>query len=121
DLRRLVERRVRMQLDLELAACRLVDVVRELLQVLGVKVVRGIGSRQIPLRLRVGGKRERKREDEGGEETMLHFLVLRIEDSGSRIEGEPVARGSRRNPRSILQPGPAGHACRASGPDPRLL
>src|SRR6185312_16565966 len=48
--------------DLELAAGRLVDVVGELLDVLGVVVVRGVGGGQVPLHLR-GGRKACERED----------------------------------------------------------
>ena len=55
DLGRLEQRGVGVHRDLQLAAGRLVDVVGELDQVLGVEVGRRVGGRQVPLGLGRGG------------------------------------------------------------------
>ena len=54
--------------DLQLAAGRLVDVVGELGQVLGVEVGRRVGGRQVPLGLRRRGDGERRQRAARGSE-----------------------------------------------------
>ena len=57
--------------DPELAAGRLVDVVGELLDILGVEVRRRIRRRHVPLRL-CGGRRGDRGENGGGD-YLQHF------------------------------------------------
>ena len=56
DLRLLEQRGARMQGDRELAAGAAIDIVDELLEVLGLEGVRSISRRQVPLGLRLGGE-----------------------------------------------------------------
>ena len=66
DLGRLEQRRVRVHLDLELAAGGLVDVGRRTADVLGVEVGGRVRGRQVPLGLGGGGQRDGE-ADRGGD------------------------------------------------------
>ena len=99
DLRRLEQRRVRVHGDLELAAGGLVDVVGELLDVLGVEVAGRIGRRHVPLGLGGHGQRERARPSaaaRAGNRFIWELLDAGKGRRARRAEGRPRAADRRR-------------------------